>query len=290
MALSLSTQATTPSATRPTSGSVSHQRESPNSAFFWCTLLGTLPLCCCGMWELEILSCEYNESNFVEILFEFLMILHPLLVALEISLFLATIQILSLWWFAPMSPAPSTPHRASNPIEAKSPRTAPSPLEVSIGEFSTNAYWGRTSWMMRAISRHIPLRFPSIPAPFPAELMSWHGKPPDTTSTIPLHGFPSKVCTSSQIGKGGRSPSFCLAHNTLAGYCSHSTAQTVRHPRSFPPSIPPPAPANKANSFIVPPLNMFNYVVLKLFMWIGVNTYQLCILLCHNKHVKTQQE
>lgn len=47
--------------------------------------------------------------------------------------------------------------------------------------------------MIRAISRHIPLRSPSIPAPFPAALMSWHGNPPDTTSTIPRHGLPSKV-------------------------------------------------------------------------------------------------
>jgi hypothetical protein len=47
-------------------------------------------------------------------------------------------------------------------------------------------------------------------------------------------------------------PSFCRAHNTLAGYGSHSTAQTVLHPSSFAASIPPPAPANKANSFMFP--------------------------------------
>jgi hypothetical protein len=47
--------------------------------------------------------------------------------------------------------------------------------------------------MILAISTHIPERSPVIPAPFPAADMSWQGKPPDTTSTIPRHGFPSKV-------------------------------------------------------------------------------------------------
>ena len=49
----------------------------------------------------------------------------------------ATIQILSRWCGAPTFDADTTPHLASNPNEAKSPRTVPSPLEVSIGEFST---------------------------------------------------------------------------------------------------------------------------------------------------------
>jgi hypothetical protein len=47
--------------------------------------------------------------------------------------------------------------------------------------------------MILAISRHIPEASPSIPAPFPAAEMSVHGKPPDTTSTIPLQGSPLKV-------------------------------------------------------------------------------------------------
>jgi hypothetical protein len=88
-------------------------------------------------------------------------------------------------------------------------------------------------------------------------LMSVQGKPPDTTSAMPLHGVPSKVCMSSQIGKGGRMPSFCRAHSTLAGYGSHSTAQTVRHPSIFAASIPPPAPANKASSFMFSYLHFF---------------------------------
>jgi hypothetical protein len=47
--------------------------------------------------------------------------------------------------------------------------------------------------MTRAISTQSPDRSPSIPAPFPAALMSWQGKPPETTSTRPRHGRPSKV-------------------------------------------------------------------------------------------------
>ena len=142
----------------------------------------------------------------------------------------ATIHILSRLCGAPTSLAPSTPHLASYPIEAKSPRTTSSPRTVSIGEFSTNANLGRTSQMMRANSFQSPDLSPVIPAPAPADDMSWQGNPPETTSTIPRQGLPSKVQTSSQIGKGGRSPSFCRATSTLAGYGSISTAQTVSQP------------------------------------------------------------
>ncbi|CAA6832068.1 Uncharacterised protein [Acinetobacter baumannii ATCC 17978] len=94
--------------------------------------------------------------------------------------------------------------------------TRVSPLETSIGEFSTNTYLGRTSPIIRAISDQSPERSPSIPAPFPADEMSWHGKPPDITSTIPCHGFPSKVVMSDQIGKASRIPSFCRCAKTCA--------------------------------------------------------------------------
>jgi hypothetical protein len=56
-----------------------------------------------------------------------------------------------------------------------------------------NANFGRISPMILAMCRHIELASPSIPAPFPAQEMSVQGKPPETTSTIPRHGFPSKV-------------------------------------------------------------------------------------------------
>jgi hypothetical protein len=49
----------------------------------------------------------------------------------------ASIQMRFRRWGAPTSSAPSTHHSASNPISARSPRTRPSPREVSIGEFST---------------------------------------------------------------------------------------------------------------------------------------------------------
>lgn len=118
---------------------------------------------------------------------------------------------------APTSSAPSTSHSASYPISARSPRTLASPLPTSRGEFSRNANFGRTSLIIRCISRQSPERAPSMPAPFPAAEMSWHGKPPDTTSTRPRHGRPSKVHTSSQTGKGGSRPSFWRASSTLAG-------------------------------------------------------------------------
>lgn len=149
------------------------------------------------------------------------------------------------------SAADRTPHLASYPIAAKSPRTTPSPREVRIGEFSTSAYRGRTSLMIRDISDQRPLRSPSSPAPFPAAEMSWHGKPPVTISTTPRQGFPSKVRTSSQIGYGSRHPSSCRAMSIPRADASISTAHTVRHPRSLPPRMPPPAPANNASSFNV---------------------------------------
>jgi hypothetical protein len=161
----------------------------------------------------------------------------------------ATIHILSLRWGAPALLADNTPHVASYPTEAKSPRTTPSPREVRIGEFSTNTNRGRTSPTILAISLHNPLRSPSSPSPPPAQEMSWHGNPPDTTSTIPRHGFPSNVRTSSQIGNGCKHPSSCLALRTVLACSSYSTAQTHLHPSSLPPSIPPPAPAKSANSF-----------------------------------------
>lgn len=120
-------------------------------------------------------------------------------------------------WGNPTASAPSTHHAASYPMRARSPRILASPLLTSRGEFSRNANSGRTSLIIRCISRQRPERAPSMPAPFPAAEMSWHGKPPDTTSTRPRHGRPSKVRTSSQTGKGGSKPSFCRASSTLAG-------------------------------------------------------------------------
>src|SRR5690606_31894658 len=112
---------------------------------------------------------------------------------------------------------PSTPHLALYPSAARSARTTPSPLEVSIGEFSTQTKRGRTSRMILLNSLQRPERDPVIPAPFPAALMSWHGNPPHTTSTSPRQGLPSKVRTSSQIGNFGRIPSRCLWSKTFRG-------------------------------------------------------------------------
>jgi hypothetical protein len=121
---------------------------------------------------------------------------------------------------------------------------------MSMGEFSTKTRRGRTSPTIRANSRHSPLRSPPIPAPLPAQEMSWQGKPPHTASTRPRQGFPSKVRTSSQMGNLGRMPSRCRWSNTDRQYASISTAHTQVCPRSIPPRIPPPAPANRCSSFI----------------------------------------
>lgn len=171
----------------------------------------------------------------------------------------AKIQIRSRLCGAPTSQAPSTPHLASYPIAAKSPRTRPSPREVSIGEFSTKTKRGRTSQMTRAISTHIPERSPSIPAPFPALLMSrqgHYGNPPQmaSSSDTPFHAANASahsglsdlsVRMSSQIGNSGKIPSRCLCSKTSLGYRSISQAAIGVCPSSRSAKIPPPAPEKR---------------------------------------------
>ena len=114
---------------------------------------------------------------------------------------------------------------------------------------------------IRAISIQSPLLAPSRPAPLPAALMSWQGKPPETTSIAPRHGSPSKVRTSSQIGKGGSVPSFCRASKTLLDITSVGLDGADGSPTEQPlPSIPPPAPAKSANSFMFPLVRFYQLI------------------------------
>ena len=200
MALSLSTLEAIPSTTLSTLGSASHHCADPIPA-----LQGFPCLCPSRHDENPVLLefptyCDLGIS--VQIPLDSLCTFSPPMLmgccdlrhqCCLLGLELATIQIRSRLCFAPMSAADITPHRLSYPIAVRSARTRSSPLVTSIGLFSTNAYLGRTSPIIRAISLHIPLRSPSSPSPFPATEMSWHGNPPDTTSTIPRQGLPSKV-------------------------------------------------------------------------------------------------
>ena len=108
----------------------------------------------------------------------------------------ASIQSRSRRCGAPTWRAPSTHHSASYPRAARSPRTRPSPREASAGTFSTKTNRGRISRTTRANSDQSPDLGPVIPAPVPAVLMSWHGKPPETQSTTPRYGRPSNSRTS----------------------------------------------------------------------------------------------
>ena len=126
----------------------------------------------------------------------------------------ATIQSRFLSWGAPTHRADMQPQRASYPSSARSRRTRPSPREVSIGEFSTKTKRGPTSRTTRAISPHKPDLAPSSPAPAPAALMSWQGKPPHTMSTSPRQGFPSNCLTSAKMGNQGSTPSCWRACKT----------------------------------------------------------------------------
>ena len=99
--------------------------------------------------------------------------------------------------------------------------------------------------MMRAISPIGRIVRRRGPFPLPARLMSWHGKPPETTSTIPRHGLPSKVNVIPN--QGARSPSFCRWAITLAAWGLPLNGAHCSPPEQVSPSIPPPAPAKGAN-------------------------------------------
>ena len=126
----------------------------------------------------------------------------------------------------------------------QSPR---SPLSRFV-TFSKIAYRGRSSLIRRAHSDQSPLRSPSIPAPFPATLMSWHGKPPVMTSTpIPSVASRSAVIplTSSYSFTPGQ---FLLS--TFCAYGSISQNATVSKPARSKPRVNPPIPANRSRTRI----------------------------------------
>lgn len=197
-AASLSTLCTTPSATLSRAGSSSHEAGTASPV----PLLRAQP----SSWSFLAKPPASLSAAWCSLPFGF--------GSTARSLAWATTHRRSLAWGAPTCRPESTPHRASNPIAARSPRTRSNPRTRRAGEFSTNTNRGRTSSTTRAISRQSPLRSPSSPLPFPAVLKSWQGNPPDTTSTIPFQGLPSNVRTSSQIGNGRRIPSFWRWHRT----------------------------------------------------------------------------
>lgn len=180
---------------------------------------------------------------------------------------------------APKTAAGRQNHSASYRISARSPRTRSSPREVRAGTFSTTTCRGPTSRMILANSDQSPERAPSMPAPFPAVLMSWHGNPPQMMSTCsrqfgqPLvkepacavaasPGPPNKSeltgCGSSTRGHPAfsrtpctsltssylRASGQCLA-STFRQYSSCSTCHTTSCPARSRPSSSPPIPENK---------------------------------------------
>ena len=145
----------TPSATRSTAGSVSHQPEPPRS----------------------VCSCALRMAR--------LFLWHCVPLVSAMSRRHAMIQIRFLRWGAPRSSAPNTFHSASYPLWANSRKTVPIPREVSAGTFSRQTHRGTARRTIRISSKNNPDFVPLIPAPCPAKLMSWHGygKPPQIRST-----------------------------------------------------------------------------------------------------------
>lgn len=148
-------------------------------------------------------------------------------------------------WGAPSSAAERHSHSASYPSASRSCRTTSSPSLMRSDEFSANTHSGLTSPAMRANSHHRHDLLPRMPVRSPSGDTFWHGKPPHSTSQQPAHCLPSKVRTSSHMGNGSSIPSFWRATRTSRQNLSSSTAQTVLHPSSSPPSRPPPAPAKR---------------------------------------------
>ena len=130
-------------------------------------------------------------------------------------------------------------HSASNPSEAKSPRTVPNPRPSRAVTFSTMTSRGRISPIRRANSLHSPLRDPARPFPAPARLTSWQGNPPMIASgSIPSRRNRSAVSvrTSSYCATPGK-----RADRVARASLSISQKATVSNPpaRSRPRSNAP---------------------------------------------------
>jgi len=118
--------------------------------------------------------------------------------------------------------------------------------------FSTMMNLGRISQTMRRYSNHSPLLSPSRPRPEPDVERSWHGNPPQMTSTeIPSSRRTSAV--SSLTSPYCFTPGQCFA-KTRRGNSSISQNATVSKPpvRSSP-RLNPPIPLNRSRtrSFVI---------------------------------------
>lgn len=138
-------------------------------------------------------------------------------------------------------------HSESYPISVSDRKTSSNPRERRALTFSITAYFGLVSLMILCNSNHSPLLSPDNPAPFPARLMSWHGKPPQITSgRIPSVESLSavRVRTSSYCGTSGQ----CFL-STARQNGSISQKATVCIPARSSPRLNPPMPLNKSKTF-----------------------------------------
>src|SRR5690606_31973050 len=95
------------------------------------------------------------------------------------------------------------------------PALSKSSFAVVIGfldTFSAKTNVGSTSRTILNICPH--KSFSAMFLPLAALENAWQGNPPETKSTVPFHGLPSKVQMSPHIGKLGRVLSFCLCTST----------------------------------------------------------------------------
>lgn len=146
-----------------------------------------------------------------------------------------------------MAEADTQSHVASYLSAERSPRTSPIPRLSKPGTFSTMTNRGRSSPMRRPYSDHRPDRAPSRPARFPAWLMSWHGNPPQMTSTpIPSLERASavRVLTSSYRGTSGQ----CFASTRRQNESISQKATVSNPPVRSKPKLKPPIPEKRSRT------------------------------------------
>jgi hypothetical protein len=109
------------------------------------------------------------------------------------------------------------------------------PRARNSGTFSNMHQRGRSSALMRAISRQRPLRSPSRPLRRgEAPLMSWQGLPPEMMST--LHKFLAPTSrTSLCLFASGKCLSNIVLQNSDCSTCHTVSMDAHSNPKSNPP-------------------------------------------------------
>lgn len=148
----------------------------------------------------------------------------------------ATTKIRSRRCGAPTSRAEMPSAAVRYPRSCRLRRTAHSHLAFPDATFSTIATVGRNAATARQYSHQRPERAPSRPAPLPALLTSWQGKPPARTSTGGRTRGVTARTSAMLLSTWGQ----CFASTARQkAFCSTCQIVRPRPDRSSPSSRPP---------------------------------------------------